>query len=39
MLRVERLTQNTLATLLKLVSAVKPPVAPAQPPAQDENPQ
>ena len=39
MLRVERLTQNTLATLLKLVSAVKPPEAPAQPPAQDENPQ
>ena len=36
MLRVERLTQNTLATLLKLVSAVKP--AQAQPPAQDENP-
>jgi len=33
MLRVERLSQNTLATLLKLVSAVKTP----QPP-QDENP-
>ncbi|MFL6698570.1 MAG: XrtA/PEP-CTERM system-associated ATPase [Vitreoscilla sp.] len=32
MLRVERLSQNTLATLLKLVSAVKTP------PAQDENP-
>jgi len=32
MLRVERLSQNTLATLLKLVSAVKPP------PSQDENP-
>jgi len=31
MLRVERLSQNTLATLLKLVSAVKPP-------PQDENP-
>ena len=38
MLRVERLTQNTLATLLKLVSAVKPAPAQAQPPAQDENP-
>ena len=34
MLRVERLTQNTLATLLKLVSAVKP--TSAEPP--DENP-
>jgi len=33
MLRVERLSQNTLATLLKLVSAVKTP-----PPPQDENP-
>ena len=33
MLRVERLSQNTLATLLKLVSAVKTP------PPQDENPQ
>ena len=32
MLRVERLSQNTLATLLKLVSAVKPPAS------QDENP-
>lgn len=32
MLRVERLSQNTLATLLKLVSAVKTP------PSQDENP-
>jgi len=32
MLRVERLSQNTLATLLKLVSAVKTP------PPQDENP-
>ncbi len=38
MLRVERLSQNTLATLLKLVSAVKPPPAEAQAPAQDENP-
>ena len=36
MLRVERLSQNTLATLLKLVSAVRPP--PAQEQAQDENP-
>jgi hypothetical protein len=33
MLRVERLSQNTLATLLKLVSAIKTP-----PPSQDENP-
>jgi len=33
MLRVERLSQNTLATLLKLVSAIKVPPAP-----QDENP-
>jgi general secretion pathway protein A len=32
MLRVERLSQNTLATLLKLVSAVRTP------PSQDENP-
>jgi general secretion pathway protein A len=32
MLRVERLSQNTLTTLLKLVSAVKTP------PPQDENP-
>lgn len=35
MLRVERLSQNTLATLLKLVSAIKP--APDQAQANDEN--
>ena len=35
-LRLERLSQNTLATLLKLVNAVKPPPAQAQ--APDENP-